>query len=215
MMAKKPKPEGKSGVPQAADLKLKSNKGEDNTQAMARHFMRPSLQNAMTLRTVMEKVYGYKLDLTSVMDELAAQCDSVIRGHMGRPEAVLTAQIHTLDALFNHLTQIAYRNFESLDVCERVFRLALRAQGQCRATAETLAAIKNPPMVFAKQANVTSGPQQINNGVAHGRDTDSFVQNKLLEQSDGTRLDTIAPGGAISSDSAVATLGTINRTQNG
>jgi hypothetical protein len=47
--------------------------------------------------------------------------------------------------------------------------MALRAQSQCRATLETLAAIKNPPIVYARQANVTTGPQQINNGVASPR----------------------------------------------
>ena len=42
-------------------------------------------------------------------------------------------------------------------------KLALKAQSQCRATLETLAAIKNPPVIFVKQAN---GHQQVNNGVA-------------------------------------------------
>ena len=48
-------------------------------------------------------------------------------------------------------------------------RLALRAQGQCRATAETLAAIKNGPAVFARQANIAHGPQQVNNTLAVAR----------------------------------------------
>jgi hypothetical protein len=69
--------------------------------------------------------------------------------------------------------------------------------------------------VFAKQANVTSGPQQINNGVARARDSVPFEQNKLLEQSDDARLDTIAPGGAVSSDSTMAALGPLNRATNG
>src|SRR5690606_26950893 len=48
----------------------------------------------------------------------------------------------------------------------RYMRLALKAQSQCRTTLETLAAIKNPPVVFAKQANIAHGPQQVNNGSA-------------------------------------------------
>jgi hypothetical protein len=40
-------------------------------------------------------------------------------------------------------------------------RLTLKAVGQCRATLETLAAIKNPLVVFAKQANMAHGPQQV------------------------------------------------------
>jgi hypothetical protein len=32
-------------------------------------------------------------------------------------------------------------------------RMALRAQNQCRGNLETLAALKNPQVIFAKQAN--------------------------------------------------------------
>ena len=49
---------------------------------------------------------------------------------------------------------------------EANMRMALRAQSQCRATLETLAAIKNPPIVYAKQANFAAGHQQVNNGIA-------------------------------------------------
>lgn len=41
----------------------------------------------------------------------------------------------------------------------------LKAQSQCRATLETLAAIKVGPAIFARQANIAHGPQQVNNGV--------------------------------------------------
>jgi hypothetical protein len=41
-------------------------------------------------------------------------------------------------------------------------RLAFKAQSQSRATIETLAAIKNPPVVFTRQANIANGPQQVN-----------------------------------------------------
>jgi hypothetical protein len=42
-------------------------------------------------------------------------------------------------------------------------RLALKVQNQSRSTVETLAGLKSPPPLFARQANVTTGPQQINN----------------------------------------------------
>ena len=42
---------------------------------------------------------------------------------------------------------------EHLPAAETYMRLALKAQSQCRATLETLANIKNPPTVFARQAN--------------------------------------------------------------
>jgi hypothetical protein len=42
-------------------------------------------------------------------------------------------------------------------------QMVLKAQSQCRATLKTLATIKNPPVVFARQANIAQGPQQVNN----------------------------------------------------
>jgi hypothetical protein len=48
-----------------------------------------------------------------------------------------------------------------VDQIDRFTRLALKAQGQCRATIETLALMKNPPTVFARQANIAHGPQQV------------------------------------------------------
>jgi hypothetical protein len=37
-------------------------------------------------------------------------------------------------------------------VSERLLRLALKTQGNCRATAEAFASMQNPPAVFARQA---------------------------------------------------------------
>jgi hypothetical protein len=49
---------------------------------------------------------------------------------------------------------------------DRYLRLALKAQSQSRATVETLATVKNPPVVYAKQANFAAGAQQVNNGIS-------------------------------------------------
>ena len=58
-------------------------------------------------------------------------------------------------------------------------RLALKAQSQCRATVETLAEIKNPAVIYARQANVTTGPQQENNGVPSRAREIETEQSKL------------------------------------
>ena len=78
-------------------------------------------------------------------------------------------------------------------------RLALKAQAQSRSTVEALAEIKNPrPVQFVKQANMTTGPQQVNNGYAGTSSHDGIQscagniqskQNKLLEQDHGQRMD--------------------------
>jgi hypothetical protein len=70
------------------------------------------------------------------------------------------AQAVTPNAMF---TQLANQSIQSqyVEHLDRYMRLALKAQGQCRATLETLAAIKNPPTVFARQANIAQGLQQV------------------------------------------------------
>ena len=73
-------------------------------------------------------------------------------------------------------------------------RLALKAQAQCARTAEILAAIKNPPIVYAKQANIAAGHQQINNGnqsIPHApaRKTKNS-SNELLSEDNHAALDT-------------------------
>jgi hypothetical protein len=73
---------------------------------------------------------------------------------------------HTLDTIFNELARRCQANVCGgyLDAAERYLRLALKAQSQCRANIETFAEIKNPkPLAFVQQANIASGPQQVNN----------------------------------------------------
>ena len=98
-------------------------------------------------------------------------------------------------------------------------RLALKAQGQCRATLETLAAIKNPPVVFARQANINNGgQQQVNNGALPAISEEpthavkpEFRQTGLLGASDGQWMDTRAAGTAGSADPHLAPMGAIDR----
>lgn len=91
--------------------------------------------------------------------------------------------------MYTELALIARSNMSNCAVFERLLRLALKAQSNCRATAEALAAIQNPPTVFARQANIANGPQQINNGTPSSRARKStFEPNELLE-ANGERLD--------------------------
>ncbi|HQN47653.1 MAG TPA: hypothetical protein PK034_11470, partial [Rugosibacter sp.] len=101
---------------------------------------------------------------------------------------------------------------------ETALRLALKAQSQCRATLETLANIKNPPVVYAKQANVTTGPQQINNGpqaASTGTREKVFEENKLKELSHEKQqgLDAGAPGTAGGTHPGAKALAEVHRAQ--
>ena len=129
------------------------------------------------------------------------------------------AQAHTLDAIFNRLAgHAAMYVGEQPDMVETYLKLALRSQSQCRASIEALGALKNPPVVFAKQANFAQGHQQVNNGVGHGgpspRTQETRIpQTELLEAEHGQRMDTRAPRAPGRADPALATVGAVNGTQ--
>jgi hypothetical protein len=140
------------------------------------------------------------LSLTDAVGVIDDTAKSVHGGSLKSAETMLTAQAVALNAIFGELARRSAMNMgEYLDASERYMRLALKAQGQCRATLETLAAVKNPPVVFARQANINNGgQQQVNNSAqpetqgtptAHAAKPE-FKKNELLEHQHGNYLDT-------------------------
>jgi hypothetical protein len=104
------------------------------------------------------------VSVTDLADAIREAGDEVTAGDLGRVERMLTAQAITMDAMFNTLAYRANRQ-EYIKSMESYLRLALKAQAQCRATAEALALLKNP-QPYIKQANIAQGHQQVNNTYA-------------------------------------------------
>ena len=124
--------------------------------------------NAVTVRTFLGTSQP-GLSITDMVNSLKDHGARINSNDLAAAEQTLMAQSVALNAIFAEMARRAAMNMgEYLDATERYMRLALKAQGQCRATVETLANIKNPPVVFAKQANISNGPQQVNNGVMSG-----------------------------------------------
>ncbi len=192
---------------------------DTDAQATARTVLRPTIGAAIATQAVYgTAVAGELLDVGALAEDLGEQVGKVRDGDMARVEAVLVAQAHTLDALFNRLTQRAMAQ-EHLRQFDTFLRLALKAQAQARATVEALAEIKNPrPVAFVKQANVGQNIQ-VNNGTAAPTASDpaheniGTAQNGLLEVSDGERLDTRAAGTAGRGDPAMEAVDTFDRAQ--
>jgi hypothetical protein len=209
----------------AKALRVPQGAAESKPEALARASLQPTIQAGLTVGEYNHKAFG-ELSLNALVDDLATQCELSGRGDLNRTEALLTAQAHTLDSIFHALARKAQRA-EYLSQLDVNLRLALKAQNQCRATLETLAAIKNPkPIAFVNQANITHGPQQVNNVVAangaerpasdpsqRARKSEN-EQNKLLEHSNGQRLDTRATAPAVSADPAMAAVDTLNGPEN-
>jgi len=126
---------------------------------------------------------GEHLDVPELVDCLREQAATVNGGNMAQVEAMLTNQAAALQSLFARLIERGM-GANMLPQYEAHMRLALRAQAQCRATLETLATIKNPPIVYARQANIANGPQQVNNDhiLSRPRAVESQIApNELLE----------------------------------
>jgi len=150
------------------------------------------------------------VDVPTLVQTLREQGAAANRNDLSQAEAMLMNQATALQTLFARMAERA-TGAEYMPNFEIFMRTALKAQSQCRATLETLAAIKNPPLVYAKQANITTGPQQINNGITR-TGKKQIRSNKLLEQSNGNYLDTGAQTAPARVNPAMATVGAINRT---
>lgn len=185
-------------------------------RSVAKVLARPEVGAACAI----EKWQPDTHDVNDLTAELAAQVAAVNAGDLARAEAMLVSQAHTLDMVFNHLVLRA--SAQSMGShWETYMRMAMKAQNQCRMTLATLVEMKNPqPVAFVKQANISHGPQQVNNGAelpqsltragAHG-EANRIEPNKLLEATHGEWLEFGAPGATVGAHSDLETVGAVDR----
>lgn len=143
---------------------------------MAELAQSPICANARTAQLFFNGTFG-KSDYTQSIAELRKKATKVQDGNLSGMEALLVAQATALDSIFTEMARRSGMNLgEHLGATDIYMHLALKAQSQCRSTVEALAEIKNPrPVAFVKQANISHGPQQVNNSTpaaephAHGK----------------------------------------------
>jgi hypothetical protein len=190
--------------------------GESSEAARARAALQPSTNAASALDKWAEALGPQ--DINEVRKELQQRAREVSSNDLTRLEAMLTAQAHTLDALFSNMTVRAHNTLKYPKAFELFMRLGLKAQAQCRATVETLAEMKNPkPVAFVQQANIATGPQQVNNGASPTPRAASRTgagnaksTNELLEgETNGNRLEHSSSGATGIGDTALATVGKV------
>lgn len=101
------------------------------------------------------------------------------------------SQATVLNGLFSDLVRRSSVNLGGnyFEAGERYLKLAYKAQNQRRMTLEALSTVKNPPVAYAKQANIAHAPRQVNNGPASTTRTreNQNPPNELLEASHGHR----------------------------
>lgn len=159
---------------------------------------------------VVEYPDGTRADVQAKIDHLRSLADAAKAGDQDQSYAMLTAQMATLDMLFNMLVTKAGANSQAgyLDATERYLKLALKAQSQARCTAEALHEHIHPrTATFIKQDNRANN-MQVNNDTSARKDDNA--PNKLLERSDGNRLGFSTTGEAVADDSSMETVGTLD-----
>ncbi|HEX7342160.1 MAG TPA: hypothetical protein VF269_07780 [Rhodanobacteraceae bacterium] len=201
----KPKASGKNTVVASTEP------GQSREAVMSRLAVEPCMTAAAVSIAYTEATFGEQ-DITETHKALIEQTKRVHDGNMREVESTLMAQATALNSMFTSLARRAVKQ-EYLTQLQAHMKLALRAQNQCRMTLETLATIKNPPVVFAKQANIANGPQQVNNATRAPAQEMPNPPNQLLEAPhakpewmDATTTCTPAP-----SHQGMEAVGTVNR----
>ena len=155
--------------------------------------------------------------IEETMKSIAAGIREVNQGNLRELEAMLTGQAVALQSMFAEMATRAAEQTQ-LKHYQAFFNMAMKAQAQSRSTIQALIELKYPrQVVITKQANISHGHQQVNNGefsaqYAHTRTPAREIpiaSNELLEidnETTGERLDTRATQGAIREDPAMATV---------
>lgn len=138
----------------------------EQAQQVARDLIAPEVAATRLIVTAEGNTgSGAWLDVPGTLAELRRVASDVNAGDLSHAEAMLINQAQALQALSTRLIERGLSQ-DGLPQFEAFMRLGLRAQAQSRQALETLGMLKQGPAVFARQANVAHGPQQVVNGPA-------------------------------------------------
>lgn len=196
------------------------------SERLARITVSGQLASTQLMTMFVPPLATESIPIGELAEALRGLTGQVTAGDMSGVEVLLVSQAVALNTLFGEFARRASVNIGThLGATESYMRLALKCQQQSASTLRTLGDIKNPraPVSFVKQANITSGNQQVNNhGTAstaasthaHTRTGENPVTtNELLEHHDGEWLDTGTAGEAGSGNQALEAVGAVDRAE--
>jgi len=183
---------------------------EPTSPLIATTMVEGLVQNAATAAAGYSQMLG-PINLAQSIAAVGAAARQVTEGSLAGLEATLTAQAVTLNAMFTQLSYQASQMSATAEL-ERFTRLALKAQNQFRVTVETLALLKAPPTIYARQANIANGPQQVNNGVVVPVAVPKNDPNELMEAAHVIRVDAGEASTAVGRHPKVVSVGARHRT---
>ncbi|WP_052185271.1 hypothetical protein [Methylotenera versatilis] len=175
-----------------------------------------SMMSAITSEAISKSMCP-NLELSDLINVLNSKINNVQSGDMSDMEAMLVGQAHALQTIFVSLARRSVSQ-EYVKNYGIFMNLALKAQSQSRSTIQALIELKYPKQVaFVKQANISHGHQQVNNGngaqlSAHEIDPSCAGENQnqpneLLEVCNGSQTMDISAATTTSRvDKAMATM---------
>lgn len=162
-MARRKKPS--DGMEPNNALTVEQSREETGAQAMARKLLQPTLKNAAAASAFTGKMLGSELELPGIgdyADHVLSETRKAADGDLAMASKMLAAQAITLDSMFAELARRAALNMdEYMNAAERYGRLALKAQGNCRATLEALAKLHQPREQTVRHVHVNEGGQAV------------------------------------------------------
>ena len=212
------KPTGKQVAPprDPQTLALDAKPGDSMPIVKARAATRASVNAVLVVNAFQGNIMGKDVDMGELVTTMQDKFKEVKDGDLSTMEAMLVGQATALQTMFTSLAMKA-ANQEYLKNYQAFMVLALKAQAQSRATISALVDLKYPKQAtFVKQANISNGHQQVNNGqsaaavLSHAGDSQT-TPNKLLEANHGQRLDIGAQAAAGRANQRVEAVGAVHR----
>lgn len=194
------------------------HEGMTDEQAIARAAVHSGAMASYVIDAFQENLLGTDVHFASLIEAVDKSIDRTAEGDLRKLEGMLVGQAAALQTIFASLARRAAGQ-QSIKHYETLLSLAFKAQAQSRATVQAVVDLKYPRQtVFAKQANVSNGPQQVNNGVADSRSSTrareeaETPQIKQLEQAqhESFRMDAGASRETVPIDPHLAAMGQIN-----
>ena len=188
-------------------------------QSESEHYAKVSL-SPTTMSAVLTEAFTNKIfpdtRIADVATILKDRITNIQDGDMKPIEAMLIAQAQALQTMFVSLGREAVSKTQ-LNQYTAFMNLALKAQSQSRATIQALIELKYPKQAtFVKQANISNGHQQVNNGTnththTHARENTN-QPNELLEVNHGSeKMDSRTTQTTIPKNKAMAAMAAQHR----
>ena len=162
-MANRKKPVG--GMKPNTALTVEQTPDETGAQAVARKLLEPNFRHAVTASSFSNKLLNGSIEEPGIMDfvtHMQKVTKAAEDGDLTMASRMLAGQAISLDNMFTELARRAALNMgEYINAAERYGRLALKAQGNCRATLEALAKLHQPREQTVRHVHVNEGGKAV------------------------------------------------------